>query len=379
MNCFIRTNLIASVLAFALPLIAAGQEKSGVTEFCDLINTHFKAWDKNGDGELSPEELDAAVADGKIQNREAAAVAALKRTMRNAKGKLPPLTKDEILKLAQAKPGSEKHILSYYRTGLVKLEKQPSRELFADGPPKLATIHQGRLGNCFCLAPLGALVSRDPEEVVHLFALQKDGRYLVKLGHHEVTIAAPTDAEIILMASNEKAGLWVNLYEKAVGEARGQDRPAGQKSTSPIDEIARGGSAGTMVEFITGHKIVRFSCAFAKEPGLKPAVKEAKLKELRELLDAAQSEKRLMTIGTLKTTTPGLTPNHAYAVLKYDAAADSVTLWNPHGGSFKPKGMEGLANGYGMTNGTFPIPLGDLVEQFSGLAFETKEAAERKK
>lgn len=80
-----------------------------------------------------------------------------------------------------------------------------------------------------------------------------------------------------------------------------------------------------------------------------------------------------MTCGTLKTTTPGLTPNHAYAVLSYDRDADSVRLWNPHGGSFTPKGEQGPEHGYERVDGVFSVPLPEVVRLFSGLAFETDQ------
>jgi hypothetical protein len=83
-----------------------------------------------------------------------------------------------------------------------------------------------------------------------------------------------------------------------------------------------------------------------------------------------------MTCGTLKTTTPGLTPNHAYAVLGYETETDTVKLWNPHGGNFTPKGPPGPARGYPEKDGLFSVPVSAFVQQFSGMAFETIEAAE---
>ena len=77
-----------------------------------------------------------------------------------------------------------------------------------------------------------------------------------------------------------------------------------------------------------------------------------------------------MTCGTTEVTTPGLTPKHAYAVLAYDEATDQVTLWNPHGQAFTPKGPAGLANGYPTKDGVFRLPVEEWVVQFSGFAYE---------
>ena len=308
----------------------------------------------------------------------AAAVAALKRAIRSRRYVLPPLTEANILALAAAAPAPDRPDLAQmYKEGYDRLDETVSRKLFASDLPRLDTIHQGRLGNCFCLAPIGAMVHRDPKQVAGLFVLQEDGTYCVKLGHRSVRLAPPTDAELALTSSNERDGVWVNLYEKAVGEALLREQPRNKRAGSPIDVLGRGGSAGTMVQFITGNKIERFSCRFAKDPTLAPADRDARLQKLRERLSAAAQARRLVTCGTLKTTTPGLSPNHAYAVLAYDPEADTLRLWNPHGGRFTPKGDPGLAHGYVRADGVFTVPLGDFVQQFSGLAFETNEPDER--
>lgn len=363
--------LLPLFFAFA----ANGQPASNGPEFLQTVTAKFAAWDRDGNGELSKDDIDAAVADPKNTGKDAAAAAALKRAVRNTKTKLPTLTKENLAKILTAPASADRPDLAViYAAGLVRLEKFGSRELFPAGPPRLQGIHQGKLGNCFCLAPLGAMLDRDPKQVADLFKLQKDGRYVVTLGKHVVEVALPTDAELILTSSNETGGLWLNLYEKAVGEALNRDRPEDKRANSPIDVLGKGGSAGTMLAFITGHEMKRFSCKFAKDKETTREEREAKLQELRGELESAVKEKRLMTCGTLKTTTPGITPNHAYAVLDYDVKEDKIRLWNPHGGAFTPKGPAGPANGYERKNGIFAVPLTEFVDQFSGLAFEVEPA-----
>jgi hypothetical protein len=80
-----------------------------------------------------------------------------------------------------------------------------------------------------------------------------------------------------------------------------------------------------------------------------------------------------MTCGTLSTTTPGITPNHAYAILGYDPKRDRILLWNPHGTNYTPKGPEGLEHGYAREDGIFAMPLEHFVLQFAGLAVETDQ------
>ena len=306
------------------------------------------------------------MSDPQTTNGNAAAAAALKRAARSTKNPLPPLTLESIATMtAQHEPNLE----LMFGEGLKRIASAADRSLFPGGLPAMETIRQGKLGNCFCLAPLGALVHRDPKQVAAMYALQSNGTYRIQLGKKSVDVAPPTDAEIAMGAGNEGGGIWVNLYEKAVGMARNDDRPPEQRVDLPFD-AERGGSAGTMLAYITGHEIVRFSFKFAKEASTSTDDFAAKLADLRRQLTEATQQNRLMTCGTIKPTTPGLTPNHAYAVLGYDVPSDAVRLWNPHGQNFQPKGEPASETGYPTTNGVFQVPVEQFVRQFSGMAFE---------
>ena len=63
--------------------------------------------------------------------------------------------------LAQKPKAGEPDLNGLYASSVARIGKA-RRELFGDGPPDLNAVHQGKTGDCFCLAPLGALVSRDP-------------------------------------------------------------------------------------------------------------------------------------------------------------------------------------------------------------------------
>lgn len=369
----LSATFVGSFLVAVLPALA--QEKTDAAQdFMAQVEAGFPAWDKDSDGTLSAEELNVAVADPKITGHAAAAVATLKRALRNKNYHLPPLTRQSIQERIGTKLGKDQpDFAGLYKSVLPRLPKT-SGVLFTPGGPKLGSIRQGRVGDCFCLAPLAAMLARDPQEVTRLFETEGDGNYSVRLGKKAVIVAAPTDAEIVLTASTAQSGMWVNLYEKAVGTTRlkPEEVAAGAAGTSPLDAVARGGSAGTMLSVLTGNPITRFSCRFARSSETTDKERTTQMLDLRKRLTAAVTERRLITCGTTKTTTPGITPNHAYAVLGYDETTDTIQLWNPHGDSFQPKGTEGLANGYPRSEGVFCMPLADFVNQFSGVAFEEK-------
>lgn len=365
--------MLAPILFASATLVRSAQAAApeARTDFLRIIESRFIAWDADSDGELSKAEIDRLVSDPKMVGQEAAAVSALKRAVRSRKFKLPPLTQPALRQLATQPPGKDQpDLVSMFSGGMARI-LEVRRVLFASGKPRLETVHQGKMGNCFCLAPLAAIVHTRPDYITREMIRElPDGQYAVKLGTQIILVPAPTDAELALTSTTESDGIWVNVYEKAAGEARNAQIPEDKREATGLDALNRGGSAGTQLAFITGHEIVRFSCTFAKDPKLTPAQFEAKLEEMRAALKSAFLEKRLVTTGTLKTKIPGITPNHAYAVLGYDATTDHIKLWNPHGSTTKLTAPPSPGKGYPMTDGLFEMPLPEFAREFSGLAFE---------
>lgn len=365
---------LISVLSASVPLEAQEREAArpdARARFLSVLDSRFLEWDADADGVLSVREIDARVADGNVKAEAASAAAALKRASRMKKLALPDFTKEHLVELAGRTATKEwPGLPEMFSGGLSRIENA-RRVLFASGRPRLETVHQGRMGNCFSLAPLGALAFHRPDFIVkEMIRERPDGRFDVILGKQTVCVSAPTDAELAMTATNESDGFWVNVYEKAAGEARNDLKPENERAATGLDALSRGGSAGTMLAFITGHEMVRFSCKFARDPKTTPEIFEHKLAELRTALIGAVKEKRLMTCGTTTTNIPGVTPNHAYAVLGYDPSCDTIRCWNPHGTTTSFKGEPGPAKGYPMTDGIFEMPLPVFVKEFSGLAFE---------
>ncbi len=368
-------NTLLSTLAITAATTWARESETGTSKdgeaFLAMVTAKFATWDADSDGILSPVELNAKVADATVQGDEAAAIATLKRTSRLTKIKLPTLNQDGIASLTHRAPETGWPKMGAMFAGSQRRIAKSNRVLFASGLPRLDTVRQGQMGNCFSLAPLGALAFHRPEFVAkEMIQKLPDERYQVRLGKETVVVTAPTDAELALTASNDTDGFWVNVYEKAAGDARNAGRPVDKREANGLDVLNKGGSAGTQLAFITGHEMFRLSCKFAKEADLPKAEYDAKLDEIRTALTAATKEQRMMTTGTLKTKIPGITPNHAYAVLSYKPEGDLLQIWNPHGDTWKTKGEAGPEHGYPMENGIFEMPLTVFVKDFAGLAFE---------
>ncbi len=344
------------------------------------VAARFYAWDLDHNETLSMAELDVAIKDPANTGRSAAALAALKRASLSTDYTLPPLTFNNIRELASRPPAKHQpNLARLYLEGLRRINNLTNGQLFASNLPRLETIRQGRIGDCFCLAPIGAMVHRDPREVASMFSMAGNYHCVVRIGAESVVVALPTDAERAMgkLANNGQDGLWVNLYEEAMGQLHNSLKLPDQQSYSPIEAIVCGGSAGKIISLLTGHKVSGFSLEFGKNPAASPALLDTKLAALRRKLADATGQKRLMTCSTERPATPGLTSRHIYALLAYDPVNDTIDLWNPHGNEFNPKGPSGLSNGYPTRNGLFTIPVPEFVQLFSGMAFEDTELAAR--
>jgi hypothetical protein len=367
-------------VAIPVPTFAQQRPPAQRSGFREQVDTHFKEWDKDRDGTLSSKEIDEAVTNAKYKSKAAAALAALKQADRNKKLQLPPLTWDYLKAAGPSRPagpaggagGTQPDFDRYYNGALQRITSA-RRELFVSGVPRLETIHQGRLGDCFCLAPLGAMIHRDANAVAKMFRKLPDHAYQVTFGNGRTVRVDPlTDAEIGLTSTTEQDGLWVNVYESALGELRNEKLSDDKKKESASDLIASGGSTRSILEVLTGRVVKRMN---TKPRANDTRTQDEVTRELRQTLSQAIKDKRLVCTGTPREVkVPGVHPSHAYAVLDFIASRDEVLLWNPHGQRFRPKGPAGLEFGYPTEDGKFRVPLREFVQIFGGITYETAES-----
>ncbi|HEY2761335.1 MAG TPA: C2 family cysteine protease [Pirellulales bacterium] len=346
------------------------------SEFFDELSRHFAQWDTDHDGELSSAEIDSLIVNPKITGKDAAVAVVLKRIQNKDKWQLPSLTGQALQGFAQTAPGANSALPDFgmlYGLALRHVEKA-DRDLFGGIMPSLATLHQGRLGDCFFLAPLGALVNRNGQAIREMISVHADGSYEVKFGSgRSVTIPKLTDAEIALTSSDGKGGLWLNVMENAYATVRNELRPEDKQVEESIDAIAHGGTSGPVIRLFTGHDIIHIAAHPKVPAGSNPSDEqlEQHLAKLRATIGSAIADHRLICVGSPKqTSTPGITPSHCYAILNLDPRTDNVEIWNPHGNHFKPKGSPGLETGYVTDGGRFTVPLIDFTKIFTGIHCE---------
>ena len=369
---YFRLVLVASIFAFTKIF---AQDNSSFPKFADVVNQHFNEWDKNGDGVLSKDEVFAAMENPKVRGEVAAAITAIAYGVRNEKHNLPPITKDYLVSSSANKAvdsdeqtddeedsSSSSKAFPFqakYQNAMRKI-RLTSRELFPQGLPSFEATHQSSIGDCPFVSTVGAMVYRNPSAVKALFTQNPDGSTTVNFGNGQsIKITHITDSDIALFSSAGTNGLWFTILEKAY-------RRVLVAKEHPDKNIYEGFGSVETIPILDGYKTRNF-------PLEKIRANASQLSELRSELISARNGNRLIKAGTpSKKSTPGITPDHEYAIFGYDKQTDVCHVWNPHGNNFTPKGPDGLQNGYTTKRGEFDIPLKDLIQIFVDVQIETK-------
>jgi hypothetical protein len=370
--------LLSATAFLGAPAAAAPLRQDG---FLDQVRESFSAWDSDHDGTLSADEIERALDDPAVKGPAAAAAASLRRAIR-ANPQISPVTIDRLAAAvndpasANVKPPRYQ---AMFDTALRRITAA-KRDLFVSGLPRVQTLGQGRLGDCFLLAALGTFADAQPEHLKKMVTERGDGKVAVHFGDGEdVIVDLPTDGEIAIGAGTLNDGLWANVFEKAIGTLY-LARQKTHRHVTPYDIIGVGGTPSSPLSILTGHACKKLHCADFQKGQLSSADREAKLAEMRQELAAAFKSGRLVVSGTAglgggETIVRGLYYNHSYGVLAYNAAIDVVTFWNPMGNHFVPAGDPGLVNGYATSHGRFDVPLAEAVMWLGAFSIETDQPA----
>lgn len=373
MRALIRLALFALLLCAAAwcPEPVFGQEKKKAkappTPFTEVVRAHFETWDLDGDGKLTLEEINDAMMRPRFQGDVAVAVATLRSIARydfeREEKKVRPLTLPQLQRYEAARAAGREVEHDYdkvFKDFQRKLAATP-RELFPEKLPRLDAIKQGDVGDCFFMSMFGAMVFMQPEKVCRMIEKLDGRKYAVHFDGvpRPVVIGAPTDAEIALNTTAERNGLWLTVIEKAYAARVNRTQPRPKRERSPTDAI-EGGFAQDAIAILTGH-----SCreVLPRKPTFRSELEAAVAG--RCLIYAAIRPRR---------DVPGLYHGHQYAVLAFDPRTEMVTVFDPLGEDFTPKGKPGPRNGFEAKAGVLTLSLKDYIEVFGGIGYEDKNS-----
>jgi hypothetical protein len=208
--------------------------------------------------------------------------------------------------------------------------RQVAGQLFVNGAT-YNDIHQGSVGDCYIVAALAEVALKNQAAITNMFVVNGDGTYTVRFYNNSVaeyvTVDSylPTDTGGSLMYANRGAyyasasnELWTALAEKAyvqineMGWTRGSLSGSGQNDYGAI----QGGYISAALGHVTGQSTVGFAYTTGGFTTFVDAYNQGKMIGFASMVTPSSSQ----VVGS-----------HAYAVVGYNAANQTITLFNPWG------------------------------------------------
>ena len=199
-------------------------------------------------------------------------------------------------------------------------------------------VKQGEINDCFFLAGLAETALRSPSTIESMFTDNGDNTFTVRFWHNNVADYLTVDKYLPTNSAgsfvyanrgtshnNSSNKLWVALAEKAYAQLN-QSGWIYQDNTNSYNGISHGGYDSDAFAQITGQ-----NTTFGNPLNSSSII---------NALNAGQ----LVGINTkLTDVASNVVPNHAYALIDYNASSQKFSLFNPWGidnGSSKPGILE---------------------------------------
>jgi hypothetical protein len=348
--------------------------------------------DSNRNGFLADSELKTAIRNPRFKGPEAVAVAALNKL----NGSIQKLSWNEwnqtsgvhpkdlkgLSRMAQREKPSKwtLYVESFVFNQGLRL-KQIDQRLFPEGLASIRpdNIRQGDYGTCTLLAAAASLAAtpQGKQALFNMIREQPDGRFEVAFpGEQPLKVSRPTDTEMILYANSGPDGLWLSVLEKAF-VARMEQQMSGAPQEAVDKAVNNGYYMAKGIELLTGHAAKDGSIPQTQLPQLRDFVKQT-TQEGRILLvtldpDSAQAKAKELKEKTARSEeiyADGLVGLHAYSVIGYDPAQDTITLRNPWGHT--EPGTQGKPAD-GIDDGIFSLKLAEFHQLFSDISWQTRD------
>lgn len=339
---------------------------AGDPELVATVRQGFDGWDRDHDTRLVPAEVDRGMARPDLDPEQAAALVVL-RTYPGALGSASPHDGDGVTLLDLGLFARAGIPASVDLTGKVNADFRSLRDkasvLLPPGPLQEEStepfeIRQGRLGSCVMLSA-GAGMSK--EDLAGLVTPNPDGSATVHFrdGDEEI-VGELTPAERLFHATGEAGARWPGLLEMGMGQRLARKQGG-----------AGDGSARSAADGVPPEEAV---LALTGRPAARVSLDEISLVETRRVLADVCSRPGPRLCGTrpepilkdhqefdVESLHNGIQNSHAYTLLGYDEATDTVRLRNPQHKrpwAMAPEGQE---------TGLFEMPVAHFYASFRWL------------
>jgi Calpain family cysteine protease len=356
----------------AAPRRAAAARKAPI-DISQNIQNDFQNWDSNHDGQLDLRELNAAIEKPTVVGVDAAIAVAFRRRL-NADIKRD----EEVGSLTAAEAAVAANEVPFQRQ-VKSIEAhihKVSRLLFLPTDPNLYTFHQGPVGDCYLMSVIGAVVFRDAKTIRSMIEPQPNGGFVVHFASgRNITIPPLTEGELVIGSPEGSShGIWMGVLEQTWAQLTREVREKKTGKAVEDDEaldtdlIGHGGYAGPVIGQFTGHKAS--SASVGRWTRQDP---NSVTNRMEKLLTSLTADHRIIVALTHAVNKKLPVPNHHFfAVLSYDASRHVVRMFNPWGNKHQPAGPPGLENGYVTEHGFFEVPIGEFLQIFGGVEYETQ-------
>ena len=326
------------------------------TSLSEAIVRNWSSWSQ-GQETINYHNLIDELANPAYRDTDAAALAALARIMRS-NHVTGQLSQAQALEMA-----ANDHTLQTQYAQFIDSLLQLNRSLYASGKPNFPALKQGPIGDCFFFSGIGWLAEYRPQVIQQAIVAEPNGQYRVNFPNGAQTVVtAPTDAEILFFnsVSTITDGLWVTVLEKAVGAILPNYTNRVVNRVEPAYNIALGGGPAMIEAIWTG-----------ASPTVIYLNRKPARHEVRNALTRMQ-ERKLMSqaLTPAHSIAHSIAGDHVYAILGFDKTLDMLTIWNPWGDDFTPKGPPGIQNGYARKHGVFTMPLDEFMSVYWVLSIE---------
>lgn len=346
------------------PAEPSGPAKPGDAGLVGTVQAHFDEWDRNHDTRLETAELDRAMERPDLGPEESAALVVL-RSFTEALGSGNPddgagVSTEDVALFAKGglptAPGLTDRINSEFgklRDRAAGMEPAPP---LAEESKDPGEIRQNRVGSCVLLSTTAGL---DEAQVADLVTEAPDGsaRVAFRDGEEELVYELTT-AERLFHASGEAGARWPGLLEVAMGQRLARKTRSADSARSAADGVP----PEEAILALTGRETARVS------------LDEISLNEARRQLADVCSRPGPRLCGSrpapilkereydVEALHNGIQNSHAYTLVGFDAATDTVTLRNPwHRGPWL------MASDPGET-GVFEMPAAQFYASFRWIA-----------